>query len=215
MRRKTTCQIMKSFSVTRRSRTSACRRSMCSTRKMPHNLSSARKSPTGADADAAAVAAVVAGAVGEVAAVAAAAAAAARLGDVAAGARRDCDASIDTAWALLASSHSRWRRCRRAVRRSYAFRAKERLLRYVSDDSPRLISCVRSSTPAGGGRARHSRRPIPRRTRAAGSGGEAWRRSNFILARCNADCRRLENELKDLANVCASAGVCRSGAGWP
>jgi hypothetical protein len=38
--------------------------------------------------------------------------------------------------------------------------------------------------------------PIPRLTRAAGSGG-----------------RRLEKELKDLANVFASASV--SGAGWP
>ena len=92
LRRKTSRQIMKSFSVTRKSRTSACRRSMCSTRKMPHNLSSARKLPGAADvvaADAAAVdaAGVAAGAVAVVAAVGLPGGA--RPGVIAAGVRRN------------------------------------------------------------------------------------------------------------------------------
>jgi hypothetical protein len=59
---------------------------------MPHNLSSARKSPTGAvggDADAAAVAVVVAGVVGEAAGVVAAAEAAAGPGAAAVGAKSE------------------------------------------------------------------------------------------------------------------------------
>ena len=60
LRRKTPFQITRSSSVRRKFRTSACRRSMSSTRKMPHNLSSAKKSPGvagGADAAAAGAAA--------------------------------------------------------------------------------------------------------------------------------------------------------------
>jgi hypothetical protein len=53
---------------------------------MPHNLSLARKSPTGADADAAAVAAVVAGVAGDAAGAVAVAEAAAGPGVVAVGA---------------------------------------------------------------------------------------------------------------------------------
>src|SRR6516225_692609 len=88
LRRKTPRQITKSFSVTRKSRTTACRRSMCSTRKMPHNLSSANRSPGAAgDADAAAAGAVVAGAAGEVAGAVAAAEAVAGPGASVAGVR--------------------------------------------------------------------------------------------------------------------------------
>src|ERR1700752_4414890 len=53
LRRKTPFQITKSSSVRRKFRTSACRSSMSSTRKMPHNLSSANKSPGAAGVDAA------------------------------------------------------------------------------------------------------------------------------------------------------------------
>jgi hypothetical protein len=60
----------------RNSRTSACRRSTPSTRKMPHNLSSARKSLSGAAVDAADAAAVAVDAAGEAAEAAAAAEAA-------------------------------------------------------------------------------------------------------------------------------------------
>ena len=92
LRCKIPLQIIKSFSVTRKSRTSACRRSMCSTRKMPHNLSSAKKSPGAADvaaADAAAVdaAGTAAGAVAVVAAVGLPGGA--RPGVIAAGVRRN------------------------------------------------------------------------------------------------------------------------------
>ena len=88
LRRKTPRQITKSFSVTRKSRTSACRRSMCSTRKMPHNLNSANRSPGAAgDVDAAAAGAVVAGAAGEVAGAVAAAEAVAGPGASVAGVR--------------------------------------------------------------------------------------------------------------------------------
>jgi hypothetical protein len=78
LRRKTPFQITKSSSVTRKSRTSACRRSTCSTRKTPHHLSSAKKSllAAGGAVAAAAAGAAAAGAAGEgalaVAAVAAA-----------------------------------------------------------------------------------------------------------------------------------------------
>jgi hypothetical protein len=74
--------------VTRKSRTSACRRSMCSTRKMPHNLGSAKKSP--GDADVAAAGAVAAGVAGEaVGAAVAAAGAAACPGAAVAGVRQN------------------------------------------------------------------------------------------------------------------------------
>jgi hypothetical protein len=66
--------LMDSSLATRKSRTSACRRSTPSTRKMPHNLSSARKSLSGAAADAADAAGVVVDAAGEAAEVAEAAA---------------------------------------------------------------------------------------------------------------------------------------------
>ena len=87
----------------------------------------------------------------------AAAEAAARPGDVAAGATRDCDASIDTAWALLASSHSRCRRSRRAVRRSYAFRDKSgcfATFAMILCASVTTKRAVCSSTDQGGGKRR-------------------------------------------------------------
>jgi hypothetical protein len=78
---------MDSSLARRKSRTSVCRRSTSSTRKMPHNRSSARKSLSGAAADAAAAAAVAVDAAGEAAGAVAVAEAAACPGDVAAGAR--------------------------------------------------------------------------------------------------------------------------------
>ena len=71
---------MKSFSETRKSRTSACRRFTSSTRRMPHNRSWGRKLPG-------VTAAAVAGAAGDAAGAAAAAAAG---GAVAGGRRNSC-----------------------------------------------------------------------------------------------------------------------------
>jgi hypothetical protein len=90
-RRKIPPRIIRSFSVRRKSRTSACRRSMCSTRKTLQHISSAKKSLGVVDVAAAHVAADVAADVaaevaGAVAAVAVAEAAAGP-GDIAASAR--------------------------------------------------------------------------------------------------------------------------------
>jgi hypothetical protein len=82
-RRKIPPRIMKSFLARRKSLTSACRRSMCSTRKMPQCLRPARKLPRGVAA-AAAAGAAAAGAVGEAAGAVAAAEAAAGPGVIAA-----------------------------------------------------------------------------------------------------------------------------------
>src|SRR5262249_50737702 len=89
LRRKTPLQIKKSSSVTRKSLTSACRPSMCSTRKIPHDLRSVKRSLGAAGADAAAAGAVAAGVAGEVAGAVAAAEAAAGPGPrvIVAGAR--------------------------------------------------------------------------------------------------------------------------------
>jgi hypothetical protein len=81
-RRKIPPRIIRSFWARRKSLTSACRRSMCSTRKMPQRLRSARKLPGGAAVAAADAAA--AGAVGEAAGAVAAAEAAACPGVIAA-----------------------------------------------------------------------------------------------------------------------------------
>ena len=146
---------MKSFSVTRKSRTSACRHSMCSTRKMPHNLSSGRKSPGVADVVAAVDAA------GEAAGAAAAAAAAAGLGASAAGVKHRVRLVV---FAAMTSAG-----CRSSQRPRFIARQKLGS-RIAGRAHPR-----NRHTPVVGrrGRAPQNRPLVLRRSRVVGGGGSS------------------------------------------
>ena len=140
---------MKSFSARRKSRTSACRRFTSSTRKMPHNLSSVRKSLGAAGADVVAAAAAVADAVGEAVGAVAVAEVVAGPGGVAAGARSTSGSGpaplcFGLRRILLREARSRGLRAARFIQRknSQARRKYHKILSQVASHTSHTIKLL-------------------------------------------------------------------------